>query len=197
VLEIDDRRAFGYESVYFDTPDLRCFSDHVEGRLPRFKARTRYYRDSDHCVFEVKLKRTENETDKRQLEYRPDDRDRVTSAGASCVDEALDDLDLELREPLAPRLRTSFSRATLAAGEGAERLTCDVDVRLRAPGGHAVVLRDDLVLLEAKSQDGDSPADRVLADTGVSPVSLSKYRVGTALLGGVDAGEQPGQGFFA
>jgi VTC domain-containing protein len=42
VLEIDDRRAFGYESVYFDTSDLRCFSDHVGGRVPRFKTRTRY-----------------------------------------------------------------------------------------------------------------------------------------------------------
>src|SRR5204862_8088581 len=113
-----------------------------------------------------------------------------------CVGEALDNVDLELHEPLAPRLRTSFRRATLAAREGAERLTCDIGVRLRAPDGDAVGLRDDLVLLEAKSEDGDSPADRLLADMGVDPVSLSKYRVGIALLGGVDAGEQPGQGFF-
>ena len=196
VLEIDNRRAFGYESVYFDTSDLRCFSDHVDGRVPRFKARTRYYRDSDHCVFEVKLKRTEDEMDKRQLDYRPDDRDRVTSAAAGCLEEALDDIDLELHEPLDTSLRTSFSRATLAAREGAERLTCDVDVRLRAPDGSAVGLRGDLVLLEAKSEEGDSPADRVLADMGVDPVSLSKYRVGIALVGDVDAREQPGQRFF-
>lgn len=25
VLEIDHRRAFGYSTTYFDTPDLRCF----------------------------------------------------------------------------------------------------------------------------------------------------------------------------
>jgi hypothetical protein len=34
---------------------LRCFSDHAEGRQPRFKARTRLYVDSNSCVFEVKL----------------------------------------------------------------------------------------------------------------------------------------------
>jgi VTC domain-containing protein len=183
--------------VYFDTSDLRCFSDHVDGRVPRFKARTRYYRDSDQCVFEVKLKRTEGEMDKRQLEYRPDDRDRVTRAAAGCVDEALDDIGLELDEPLGASLRASFRRATLAAREGAERLTCDVDVRLSAPDGTAVGLQDDLVLLEAKSEDGDSPVDHVLADLGLSPVSLSKYRVGISLLGEVHVGEQPGQVFFA
>ena len=29
-LEIDGRRRFTYESVYFDTPELRCFADHGE-----------------------------------------------------------------------------------------------------------------------------------------------------------------------
>src|SRR5436309_1066894 len=30
VLAIDGRRRFAYESIYFDTPRLRCFRDHVE-----------------------------------------------------------------------------------------------------------------------------------------------------------------------
>ena len=42
VLEIDSRRSFDYESVYFDTSELNCFRDHIEGRRPRFKARSRY-----------------------------------------------------------------------------------------------------------------------------------------------------------
>src|SRR5205814_1442908 len=70
VLEIDGRRWFEYRSVYFDTPDLCCFWDHVHGRLPRFKARTRLYRDTGSCVFEVKLKRSDEELDKRQTEHR-------------------------------------------------------------------------------------------------------------------------------
>lgn len=45
VLEIDHRRAFGYSTTYFDTPDLRCFVDHLEDRVPRFKARTRFYEE--------------------------------------------------------------------------------------------------------------------------------------------------------
>jgi hypothetical protein len=47
VLAIDGRGSFTYENVYFDTPQLHCFWDHVEGARPRFKARTRYYRHTD------------------------------------------------------------------------------------------------------------------------------------------------------
>jgi hypothetical protein len=65
-LEIDGHRCFAYRSVYFDTPDRRCFWDHVHGRVPRFKARTRLYQDTGSCVFELKLKRTDDEMDKRQ-----------------------------------------------------------------------------------------------------------------------------------
>jgi hypothetical protein len=64
-LEIDGHRCFAYRSVYFDTPDRRCFWDHVHGRVPRFKARTRLYQDTGSCVFELKLKRTDDETSSR------------------------------------------------------------------------------------------------------------------------------------
>src|SRR5579884_4255098 len=58
VLEIDGRRTFSYRSTYFDTPQLRCFTDHVEDRVPRFKVRTRLYEDAEACMFEVKIKRS-------------------------------------------------------------------------------------------------------------------------------------------
>ena len=55
VLEIDGRREFGYDTVYFDTEDLRCFRDHAQDVKPRFKARTRRYVDAGACVFEVNI----------------------------------------------------------------------------------------------------------------------------------------------
>src|SRR3954447_15643846 len=70
-LEIEGRRSFDYESIYFDTPDLRCFDDHVEGRRPRFKIRTRLYRDSATCFLEVKVKTGDEETVKRQRPHDP------------------------------------------------------------------------------------------------------------------------------
>jgi hypothetical protein len=55
-LEIDRRRGFAYESVYFDTPDLLTYRHHLQRRRRRFKVRTRAYLDSGSCAFEVKLK---------------------------------------------------------------------------------------------------------------------------------------------
>ena len=43
-------------------------------------------------------------------------------------------------------------------------------------------LRDELVIVETKTADGEGRCDRLLARAGVEPVSLSKYRVGVGLL---------------
>jgi VTC domain len=196
VLEIDGHRAFAYCSTYFDTPELRCFTDHVQDRQPRFKARTRLYEDTDRCVFEVKLKREDGETDKRQVDYGVDDAERFTEDARECLVEALGDIGLEAPDQMDPTLLTRFSRITLAARSGSERLTCDIGVRLSNPDGEAAALRDNVILVETKSERGESPADRVLADLGLEPISLSKYRVGMSLVGGAAREPQPGAELF-
>ena len=46
VLEIEQLRGLAYESVYFDTPDLLTYRQHLQGRRRRYKVRTRAYLDS-------------------------------------------------------------------------------------------------------------------------------------------------------
>lgn len=196
-LEIDGRRVFEYCSTYFDTPELRCFTDHVEDRHPRFKARTRLYVDADSCVFEVKLKREDGETDKRQAEYEVEDAERFTDGARECLADALGDIGLEAPDQMNPTLLTRFHRITLAARSGSERLTCDLGVRLSSPDGETAELHEDMVLVETKSERGESPADRVLAELGLEPISLSKYRVGMSLVGGGKRERQPGADLFA
>ncbi|MBV8430367.1 MAG: polyphosphate polymerase domain-containing protein [Solirubrobacterales bacterium] len=197
VLEIDGRRRFRYSNNYFETEDLRCFIDHIEDRVPRFKARSRCYEDSEECVFEVKLKRSEDETDKRQIGYRANDRRRLTSQARECLRSALDDVGLEAPEDLRDALATEFERVTLTAVKGSERLTCDFGVRLIRPDGDRVRMRSELVLVETKSETGESPADRELERMGHQSISLSKYRVGMSLVGGAGRfGAQPGSEFF-
>ena len=69
VLDIDGQRTFGYESVYFDTPDLSTYRAHVQRRRLRFKARTRTYTDSGLCMFEVKLTGARGETVKERVPH--------------------------------------------------------------------------------------------------------------------------------
>jgi hypothetical protein len=198
VLEINAQRRFAYRSVYFDTPDLRCFWDHVLGRVPRFKARTRLYRDTGSCVFEVKLKRNDEEMDKRQIEH-PVERDgELTEAATRCLGETLSDAGLRPPAALSPSLHTSFHRITLAASESAERLTCDLDVRLSSPHGQTARLVDSVVLVETKTERGEGRVNSALAQMGVDEISLSKYRVGMSLVGNASTDDaQPGSDLFA
>ncbi|HYH88094.1 MAG TPA: polyphosphate polymerase domain-containing protein [Solirubrobacteraceae bacterium] len=197
VLEIEGRRQFAYDTVYFDTEDLRCFRDHGADVRPRFKARTRRYVDAGECVFEVKVKCEDGSTDKRQTEHESD-ADVLTPAAEELLADTLRDDGIEPPGELAAVLRTSFDRATLAAREGDARLTVDVGVTLATMDGESVRLREDLALVESKSEDGESRADRVLAELGATPVSLSKYRTGIdALLRRDETGEvEEARGLF-
>jgi VTC domain len=196
VLEIDRRRQFTYCSIYFDTPELRCFIDHIDGRQPRFKARTRLYVDSNSCVFEVKLRREDGEMHKRQVDQPAQDVERLTDSARKCLEKALRDAGLEPPSRMSATLRTQFQRITLAAREGSHRLTCDHGVELSSPDRGIAQIRDGVVPVETKSDHGDSPADRVLAGAGLEPISLSKYRVGMGLVGDTDTGPQPGSELF-
>lgn len=197
VLEISGRRVFAYRTTYFETPDLRCLTDHVEGRLPRFKARTRLYRDSGECVFEVKLKTAEDRTDKRQVDHPADRSETLTDEARQCLAEALTDAGLEVPGELERRLHTAFHRLTLSPRGGSERLTCDLGVHLTGSDRRTAALDPGLVLVETKTEHGDSPADRELRRRGIEPISLSKYRVGMSLVGDARLhGPQPGSELF-
>jgi hypothetical protein len=197
VLEVDGRRISRYSTTYFETPDLRCFRDHIGDHVPRFKVRTRLYEDTGECAFEVKLKRSGDETDKRQIPYSREDRRRVTSEARECLRTALEDAGLAVPEELTASLTSSFARVTFAARAGGERVTCDLDVRLIGPDDQTAVLGKGRILVETKSETGESPADSELAQLDVEPVSLSKYRVGMSLVGAAEGfGSQPGSELF-
>lgn len=184
ILDIDGRRTSGYHSVYFDTPALQCFREHVGKHRPRFKARTRHYTETDVCHFEVKIRRSDEQTVKDQQAHDSHRRDELTEQARSFLDRVLrDGADRAAPDDLCHALTTAFRRVTIAAADAA-RLTCDLQVRLGDSDGRQAALRDDHLLLETKTPDGHSHADELLAQAGVGEVSLSKYRVGIVLLAG-------------
>jgi hypothetical protein len=189
-LEIDGHRSFDYESVYLDTPDLRCFRDHVEGRRPRYKIRTRLYYETEACFVEVKVKTADEETVKRQMPHDPSAHGGLTPEARRFLDESLGELmGSPAPEALAPSLWTRYRRMTLASIEGGERVTTDLDVRLAAPDDRSTTLRDDLALVETKTEEGRGAVDRLLAEGGHEPVTISKYRFGVGMLLEDDPGE--------
>jgi hypothetical protein len=177
-LRIEGRGVFGYESVYFDTPDLMTFRAHQQGRRRRFKVRTRTYADSGDCLFEVKRKGQRGVTVKERLAHPPQARDRLDGRAREFVAEVLADFESAPQWQLDPVLRTWYRRATLVGPEEGSRLTFDVELGFCGPGRTAG--GSDRVIVESKSA-GFGSADRALARRGVRPVALSKYCVGIAL----------------
>lgn len=184
-LEIAGRRRAGYESVYFDTPDLASYRGAAHSRRRRFKVRTRSYTDSGDCVVEVKVKGGRGETVKERLPYPRADAARITGEGRAFVERVLGATvpdAASLVETFAPTLLTTYDRTTLVDPVAGTRVTCDVALRCARVDDGAQVVLDDHVLLESKSPGAATVLDRWLWARGHRPERISKYCVGLAAL---------------
>jgi hypothetical protein len=169
-LEIGGRRAFAYDTTYFDTEDLHCFRAHVQGRRRRYKCRTRLYADTGVCALEVKLRGAGDQTVKLRQPVAARDHGCLDANGRAFLGDCLGSVPA-----MAPTLRGHHTRVTLV-GDG-ERCTLDFD--LRYVGGGA--LAAGLVIVESKSERGRGSADRALLAMRSRPMPCSKYCLGIAL----------------
>jgi hypothetical protein len=182
VLEIDGRRSFGYESVYFDTPRLSTYRAHLQRRRQRFKARTRTYTDSGLCMFEVKLTGARGETVKQRVPHPEEHRAELTDKALAHLRTSLcEAYHQDLPSGLQPTLVTTYRRTTFVSRTGEARLTCDVGLTCMDLE-HEVSDTGTHVLVESKSSARGSAPDRILRELGVRPASVSKYCVGVAAL---------------
>lgn len=176
VLDIDGRRGFGYDTRYFDSPDLTSFLDTARRRPFRYKIRTRHYVDSDLAWFEVKQRGRRGITVKHRWSF-DDGPHRFGARELDIVAETLGE-DVAARA-LDPTLETRFERTTLLVDDA--RMTVDLDVAFSAPGTvDARRLRHAIV--ETKTTGSPCRADRTLWRLGVRPTTVSKYGTGLAAL---------------
>ena len=173
-LAIDGRRAFRYHSVYYDTPGLRSFHDHRQGRRLRFKIRERVYEDSGERQFEIKLKGGRGDTVKHRCPLTGTDSPLDTARQAFLADTLKHAYAIDAPTALRPSLSTDYLRTTFVAD--GQRITCDaglvcVDLRSR----HMVRSNSGLVLVETKSAEHLTEADRLLHAHRVRPAVFTKY----------------------
>ena len=176
VLDIDGRRGFRYESLYFDTPEFDSYLGAARRRPDRFKVRTRRYLDADGCWIEVKLRNRHGQTVKHRHPHDPADFGQLSASSLAFVSSFPRLLDLAHR--LEPAVTTRYTRSTLLIG--ASRTTIDIGVTC-AKGGGTVGLGDGIIV-ETKSDGVPGPVDRVLWDLHVRPGAISKFCLGVAAL---------------
>ncbi|HEY9413388.1 MAG TPA: polyphosphate polymerase domain-containing protein [Pseudonocardia sp.] len=182
VLEIDGRRTFDYESVYFDTAELLTYRAHLQGRRRRFKVRTRTYLNSGLCMFEVKTEGVRENTVKGRIPHPLTRRGSLTLEAYTFLCQTLREaLDHRAPEGLRPVVTNLYRRTTFASPSAGARLTCDVSVSCHS-GRASMADTGTHVLVESKSANGASKADLILRRLGVRPASISKYCIGVAAL---------------
>ncbi|MCX6244395.1 MAG: polyphosphate polymerase domain-containing protein [Bacteroidetes bacterium] len=176
ILEINGIRLNRYETLYFDTEDHRLYLHHHNGKLNRFKVRSRSYLDSGQSFFEVKFKNNKGRTVKNRIK-RKEIKEEISGkalkllAGHTPLDP----------ESLKPALRVYFSRITLVNSNLTERITLDIDLHFLHNGTEKKY--PGLVVAELKqARSQQSPFHLLLREHHITPFSISKYCLGICSL---------------
>ena len=182
VLEIDGLRSHGYQSTYYDTPDLLCFRAHNQSRANRFKLRIRRYEDSGLAFCELKEKTRVAATAKS----------RVPLTSSSQLGDDFGGLLGRIREiagaaadrPFVPTLGVRYRRITLFDARDQTRVTIDAGLSFEHAGNPLVHQTTSSVIVEVKSARAMSLTDRLLRDAGLRPqAQMSKYCIGLLACG--------------
>jgi hypothetical protein len=181
VLEIEGHREYRYKTIYFDTPDLLFYNQHVTGKLTRHKVRLRTYKTNGLTFLEVKEKSNKGRTSKT----------RIRSVEGDLVDheqshQFLHELINADTSSLKPVITTGFTRITLANTDGDERITIDYNISWHNFRGECYNM-PFLSIAEIKCDKPTSlsPFFQQLKKLGIRSTGFSKYCTGMALLGGV------------
>ena len=172
ILQIDQERLMKYSTLYFDSQNKKCFKDHHNGKLNRYKIRMRKYLVSDICFLEIKKKNNLGITNKIRRQIKDFETNLTTESKEFITISNINNLLLE------PSLYNNFSRMTFVNKSEAERLTIDVDLSFSF--GAKEKKFDKLVVIEIK-QEGkrlNTTINRVLKSMSILPTNFSKYCIG-------------------
>ncbi len=166
-----------YRTLYFDTPGLRHYLDHHNGRTFRSKVRFREYVGSALYFLEVKRKTGRGDTDKARMSVQG------IPTAMSAEQESFVRNASGLSGPWEPVLWNTFSRLTFVHRERAERLT--IDRALAFDGNGRASDLSGLCIAELKEERGigGSPFAGLMRAHGIRPTGMSKYCMGMVLTG--------------
>lgn len=177
VVEIDQHRICQYQTLYYDTPDLLLYREHLGGRLNRYKVRQRTYVESRLSFTEVKLKNNKGRTIKNRIRIESDqdgfERQHIDPESSSFLSSVL---------PFDPGalksvLRVDYQRITLVNHQGTERVTLDLNLRFHNLSDCCAF--SQVVIAEVKQDKNcSSTFMKLMRNERYKEGSLSKYCIG-------------------
>ena len=186
VLDINQQRAFTYDTRYFDDAHRSAYYEHHQGLRKGFKVRIRRYVDAKLCFLEVKVKGKRGMTEKFRLPYDVSEIGHLTEEACEFARETYSNqYGKPFRYDLRRVLDVRYKRITLVAKSGGERMTIDTDLQFWS-AGRSLSVGSDVFIVETKSQLGRGYADKCLRGVNVRLTKrCSKYCIGMATLGEV------------
>lgn len=184
ILDIDQRRAFTYDTRYFDDAERSAYYEHHQGLRKGFKVRTRTYVDAGLCYLEVKVKAARGMTMKNRIGHNPAASDKLDAVAWDYIHDTYSThYRKAFRYALQWTLDIRYKRITLVAKDGGERMTIDTDLLFTSADRSLRAGRDKFII-ETKSALGRGFADILLREVHERPMKkCSKYCIGVASLG--------------
>ena len=177
VLEIENSRIGGYETLYFDTRDYGMYLQHHNGKTNRFKVRSRHYESSNQNYFEIKEKTNKGRSMKTRL---------PTQCLVTTIEPELDAF-LDSHFPydaseFIPQILNTYQRITLVSRGMNERVTMDFNLGFMHKNKQITL--PGVVIIEVKTGDNEnqSPVQDLLSYMRIHSTSFSKYCIGISLL---------------
>jgi hypothetical protein len=170
-----------YQTLYYDTPELKMYTLHHNRKLQRQKIRTRTYLDSNLSFLEVKHKNNKGRTKKKRIPIPPMVFDKVKTSPEAVAFLKEQAPNYPIGE-LLPQVYNKFDRITLVNNGKTERLTIDGNiafVNMQTGIERAV---PGFMIVELK-QDGLFPSvfrDQLMSRKVFSK-GFSKYCLGTVV----------------
>ncbi len=177
ILEINDTKLHGYETLYFDTDHCDYYMMHHNKKGTRIKVRVRKYVVNGLIFLEVKEKSNKQVTAKKRIpvSFFPNKLSEIT--------DLITEQGFQMRaEELYPQLWTVFERITLVNPVLKERLTIDLNLHIRNDA--CDICCKDMVVVELKREksQADSPVSEWMKHLNIREEGFSKYTIGSALI---------------
>ncbi len=162
-----------YETEYYDTVERDAFYRHHQGKLPRYKIRTRTYLDTNDQFLEIKYKNNRGRTEK----YRHKLSSTEHLFEQSGVFSFLNEHNIDNLNELKKALLVKYTRISLKHKKLNERMTIDFDMSFTSGLNNALL--GEVVFMEVKQEKSmKSPVMIALKAMNKHSVSLSKYCYG-------------------